>query len=173
MPFLSYHTTVFSDFILDCGQKTSLPKTNAFIPTNDSDDSQYCHRMKPFGILNKEQQKKPYFVLRTTMNPSFCRKTKQALKYSFLDYNVSTGDEVNKSVNNSPKQFKGPLDDLMTKIVGDRWISSFEENEGFGNHNNTCDEYLLDNEFEHHSNCILELEDLKQSLSSYSISSLK
>lgn len=163
----------FSGCTLGCIQEKCFLESNKVISTKHSDESQNWHKMKHLNSSNTEQSRKPYSVLRTNSSPSFVNKTKRTLRYPFHECNIPISNELNKP-EYSPKQFKGPLDDLMLKIVGERWVPDFEDNGEFDYEAKTCDKYLVNNESRiNHTNCELELEGLKESLSSYSISSLK
>jgi len=168
------HITNFSGCTLGCIQEKRFLGSNTVVSTKHSDASQNWHKMKRLSSSNTEQSKKPYSVLRTNSSPSFVNKTKRTLRCPLHECNISICNEVHMKPEYSPKQFKGPLDDLMLKIVGERCVPHFEDTGEFDNENKTCDKYPSNEEPRiHHTNCELELKGLKESLSSYSISSLK
>ena len=168
------HTTIFSGDTLGCVEEKCFLESDTDISTKHSDESENWNKMKRRSSSNAEQYKRPSNVLRTNLSPSFVNKTKRILKFPFHECNISSSNEVDKT-EYSPKQFKGPLDNLMLKIVGERWVPQFEDTGEFNNENNMCDNYVVNDEsrVHHTNNCELELKGLKESLSSYSISSLK
>ena len=73
----------------------------------------------------------------------------------------------------STVSFKGPLDDFMRKVVGDRILPNFKDSIDYSKGQGSCDMYLKYDSDIQYTNCQLELQGLKESLSSYSLSSLR
>ena len=123
-------------------------------------------------FVNTDNLKKSFNLNRTNSYQATLPKSKRNLELSLNSIDNSNTILENKTENSS-SQFKGPLDDLMLKVVGERWNPSFEDIKECDTVHNTCDRSEVCDSELHYTNCQLELKGLKESLSSYSISSLR
>ena len=150
----------------------SKAKATMTIPSKHSKEQQKCcWQRESLKLMNNEGSKS---LVKTKSRPSLKNKSNHTLKYPWHDELQNSVKQDAETSYFAPSQCKGPLDDLMSKIVGERWIPFEEDELAYNNPNNTsCDIHHVNKSKMHHTNCDLELKGLKESLSSYSISSLK
>ena len=131
----------------------------------------YFWQQERLELMNDDCSKS---LVKTNSRHSFKNETECSLKYPWHDGQQSSKSDSSDHSYHSYSKFKGPLDDLMSKIVGERSIPYVDDKMECNDLNNTsCDNHYVNESRMHHSNCELELNGLKESLSSYSISSLK
>ena len=150
----------------------SKTKTAVTIPRKHPNEyKKYFWQQERLKLMNDDCSKS---LVKTNSHHSFKNETECSLKYPWHDGHQSSKSDSSDHSYHSCSQFKGPLDDLMSKIVGERSIPHEDDRMEYNDLNNTsCDNAYVNESRMHHSNCELELSGLKESLSSYSISSLK
>ena len=150
----------------------SRSKTTIAIPRSHPNEQQKCFwQQEVLELMNDDCSKR---LVKTNSRPSVENETKCILKCPWHNEHQSSKNYSSDHSYHSSSQFKGPLDDLMSKIVGERSIPNEDDKIECNDLNNTSfDNYHVNESRMHHSNCELELNGLKESLSSYSISSLK
>ena len=147
-------------------------KTAVAIPQKHPNEyKKYFWQQERLELTNDDCSKS---LVKTNSRHSFKNETECSLKYPWHDGQQSSKSESSDHSYHSYSKFKGPLDDLMSKIVGERSIPYAEDESEYNDLNNSsCDNNHVNESRIHHTNCELELKGLKESLSSYSISSLK
>ena len=150
----------------------SRAKTTMTIPRKLSKEQQKCCWQRDMlKIMNNEGSKS---LVKTNYPISVGNKIKCSLNYPWHEEHQNFKSHPSDHSYYPSSHFKGPLDDLMSKIVGERSIPYVEDESEYNDLNNSsCDNNHVNESRIHHTNCELELKGLKESLSSYSISCLK
>ena len=151
-----------------------IEATHSFTPGKSmplpdrSIDKQPYWQTKPLDLINNDENKQLFNTQKEKLRESGINKTTRSLGGYLSDTTNSIKEEKIDS------QFKGPLDEFISNIVGDRCGSHFEENKQCDNWENVGDVYKDNNDSVlRYTQCQLELKELKESLSSYSISSIR
>ena len=147
-------------------------KTTKAIPRNyPNKEQKCCWQVEELKLMNNDGTKS---LVKTNYPLSVGNKTKCSLNYPWHEEHQNFKSHPSDHSYYPSSHFKGPLDDLMSKIVGERSIPYIEDESEYNDLNNSsCDNNHVNESRIHHTNCELELKGLKESLSSYSISCLK
>ena len=143
------------------------PSQSALLPDRSIDKQPYWQR-KPLDLINNDENKQLFNIQKEKLREGGINKPSRSLEGYLSDTTNNIKEEQIDS------QFRGPLDEFISNIVGDRCGSHFEENKQRDNWENVGDVYKDNNDSVlRYTQCQLELKELKESLSSYSISSLR
>ena len=143
------------------------PSKSALLPDR-SIDKQPHWQTKPLDLINNDENKQLFNMQKEKLLENGINKPTRSLGGYLSDTTNSIKEEQIDS------QFKGPLDEFISDIVGDRCGSHFEDNKQCDNWENVSGVYNDNNDSVlRYTQCQLELKELKESLSSYSISSLR
>ena len=169
MCFMSNQTYyIFQESDLENIEAThSFTPSQSLLPDRSIDRQPYWQR-KPLDLINNDENKQLFNPQKEKLHEGRINKPLRSLEGYLSDTTNSIKEEKIDS------QFKGPLDEFISNIVGDRCGSHFEENKQCDSWENGGDVYKDNNgSVLRYTQCQLELKELKESLSSYSISSLR
>ena len=160
---------IFQESDLEYTETTHSFTPGKSMPLPDrSIDKQPYWQTKPLDLINNDENKQLFNTQKEKLRESGINKPTRSLGGYLSDTTNSIKEEQIES------QFKGPLDEFISNIVGNRCGSHFEENKQCDNWENVGDVYKDNNDSVlRYTQCQLELKELKESLSSYSISSIR